>query len=97
MLAVLFILLIGTFFYHNVEGMTYLDALYFSVITLATVGFGDLSPQTAVGKIFTIGYVLIGVGILTALIANFNRALLEFHQQKKPLKETEGSRGQLDE
>ena len=33
MLALLFILLIGTVFYHNVEGMTYLDALYFSVMT----------------------------------------------------------------
>lgn len=83
MLAVLFILTIGTIFYHNVEGMTYLDALYFSVMTLATVGYGDLSPHTALGKLFSIMYVLVGVGILTALIANFNRALVEYHQKKK--------------
>lgn len=70
-------------FYHNVEGMTYLDALYFSVMTLATVGYGDLSPQTALGKVFTIIYVLIGVGIITAVIANFNRALAEYHKRKK--------------
>lgn len=83
MLAVLFILMIGTVFYHNIEGMTYLDALYFSVMTLATVGYGDLSPHTALGKLFSIVYVLVGVGIITALIANFNRALVEYHQRKK--------------
>lgn len=82
MLAVLFILMIGTVFYHNIEGMTYLDALYFSVMTLATVGYGDLSPHTALGKLFSIVYVLVGVGIITALIANFNRALVEYHQRK---------------
>ncbi|OTO73022.1 MULTISPECIES: potassium channel family protein [unclassified Enterococcus] len=83
MLAVLFILSIGTIFYHNIEGMTYLDALYFSVMTLATVGYGDLSPQTAFGKLFSILYVFVGVGILTALIANFNRALAEYHKKKR--------------
>jgi len=83
MLAVLFILSIGTIFYHNIEGMSYLDALYFSVMTLATVGYGDLSPQTAFGKLFSILYVFVGVGILTALIANFNRALVEYHKKKR--------------
>ena len=65
------------------EEQTYLDALYFSVMTLATVGYGDLAPQTALGKLFTIIYVLIGVGIITGVIANFSRALAEYHKQKK--------------
>ncbi len=50
MLALLFILLIGTVFYHNVEGMTYLDALYFSVMTLATVGYGGFSAPDSFRK-----------------------------------------------
>jgi len=87
MLAVLFILSIGTFFYHGVESMSFLDALYFSVITLATVGFGDLSPHTAVGKIFTIIYVLIGVGIISVIIANFNHAMATYHKEKKSKKQ----------
>ncbi len=43
-----------------------LDALYFSVTTLTTVGLGDFTPQTAVGKAFTIVYVLAGVSVILA-------------------------------
>jgi voltage-gated potassium channel Kch len=60
-------LLIGTITYHYLEGWSLLDALYFSVITLATVGYGDLTPTTPVAKIFTIVYVINGLSILLAL------------------------------
>lgn len=62
------LLAIGAAFYHNVEGWSWLDSLYFSVIALATVGFGDLSPETDLGKLFTIFYVLAGIGILVAFV-----------------------------
>jgi hypothetical protein len=58
----------GTFFYHQIEKWRWLDSLYFSVTTLTTVGFGDLSPHTDIGKIFTIGYVFIGIGTILAFI-----------------------------
>jgi hypothetical protein len=47
------LLVAGTAFYTNVDGWDPPDALYFSVITLATVGYGDLVPRTPTGKIFT--------------------------------------------
>jgi hypothetical protein len=62
------LLAIGGAFYHNVEGWSWLDSFYFSVIALATVGFGDLSPETSAGKLFTIFYVLAGIGILVAFV-----------------------------
>jgi voltage-gated potassium channel len=62
------LIVIGAVFYHNVESWGWLDAFYFTVITLATVGFGDLSPETDVGKLFTIFYVLAGIGILVAFV-----------------------------
>jgi hypothetical protein len=60
-------LLIGMIVYHRLEGWSYLDALYFCVISLATVGYGDLTPTTDIAKLFTIVYVVNGVVILLSL------------------------------
>jgi len=60
-------LLVGTLFYHWVEGWSYLDALYFCVVSLATVGYGDLTPTTPIGRMFTIVYLINGIVILLAL------------------------------
>jgi voltage-gated potassium channel Kch len=62
--TVLITLGIGTVFYHYVEGFSWVDAYYFSVVTLATVGYGDLAPRTSIGKIFTTIYIFAGVGII---------------------------------
>jgi hypothetical protein len=61
------VLLIGTFAYHWLEGWSYLDSLYFCVISLATVGYGDLVPTTPIAKIFTMLYIVNGIGVLLAL------------------------------
>jgi hypothetical protein len=61
-------LLVGAVFYHIVEKFNWLDAFYFCTITLATVGYGDITPHTHLGKLFTIFYVLWGVGILATFI-----------------------------
>jgi hypothetical protein len=43
-------LVLGTLVYHWFEGWSYLDSLYFCVISLATVGYGDLTPTTPLAK-----------------------------------------------
>lgn len=68
LILVIIILTSGMFFYHHFEGWRFLDALYFSVTTLTTVGYGDFSPQTDVGKIFTIIYIFLGIGIILGFI-----------------------------
>lgn len=58
----------GTFFYHSVEDWRWLDAFYFSVVTLTTIGYGDFAPQTDAGKLFTVIYMLVGLAAFTAFI-----------------------------
>jgi voltage-gated potassium channel len=68
LLVLVGLLVSGTIFYSTVEGWGLLDALYFSVTTLATVGYGDLHPTTPLSKVFTIVYIVLGVGVFVAFI-----------------------------
>lgn len=55
----------GTLGYRLIEGWSLFDALYMTVITLATVGYGETHPLSPAGRLFTIGLIIVGVGILT--------------------------------
>jgi hypothetical protein len=65
--------LIGTLVYRWLEGWSVVDALYFSVVTLATVGFGDLHPTTDAAKLFTVVYILSGLGVIAAFISELTK------------------------
>ena len=72
----------GTLFYARVEHWRILDALYFTIITLTTVGYGDLAPKTDAGKIFTMVYIFVGISLISGFII-----LLGEHSRKvKPLR-----------
>jgi voltage-gated potassium channel len=64
------LLLTGTIFYWRFEDWTIIQSLYFSVVTLTTVGYGDFAPTTAGAQIFTIFYILTGIGVFVALLAS---------------------------
>ena len=86
--VVLFVLLLvsGTLFYHNVEGWRYLDSVYFSVVTVTTLGYGDLSPKTDAGKIFTMIFAFSGIGIAFYFFSLVGRYFL-IKQRKQILKD----------
>ncbi|MDX5402293.1 MAG: potassium channel family protein [Rhodobacterales bacterium] len=63
------LIVVATVFYRLVEQWAWIDALYFAVVTIATVGYGDLVPQTVLGKLFTIIYILMGIGLFVAFAA----------------------------
>jgi len=67
--VVVLLLISGAYIYRRLEGWSYLDALYFTVITLTTVGYGDLTPKSELGKIFSMLYILLGLGVLGSMIA----------------------------
>lgn len=81
--TVVVVLVIGVTFYHFVEDLRWVDSLYFCVMTLTTVGYGDLTPQTDAGKMFTVGYVLVGIGILGAFANNLLRTGLSMRWLKQ--------------
>lgn len=71
------LIFIATFVYYFVEGWSLLDSVYFSVMTISTVGYGDITPVTAFGKIFTILYVLCGLGVFVAAATAIAESLLK--------------------
>jgi voltage-gated potassium channel len=73
LVAAISMIVLGTLVYVWLEGWSPIDALYFSVVTLATVGFGDLHPTTDAAKLFTVLYILSGLGILGAFISELGK------------------------
>jgi voltage-gated potassium channel len=67
----------GTLFYWRFEDWTIIEALYFCVVTLTTVGYGDLAPTSAGTQIFTIVYILTGFGVLVALLTSVAEKYIE--------------------
>lgn len=65
------VLLIGTAGYVVLEGWSAFDALYMTVITLATIGYQEVRPLTVPGRVFTIGLVVVGVSTTAILAASF--------------------------
>jgi voltage-gated potassium channel Kch len=62
------LIVIGAVAYRLLEGWSWVDSIYFSVIAVTTVGFGDITPSTDASKIFTVIYVLTGISIITAYL-----------------------------
>jgi voltage-gated potassium channel len=77
------LMVIGTIFYVIVEGWSLLDSLYFAVIAASTVGFGDFTPQTDLGKGFTIIYVLTGVGLLVMILGRIATGMVEHRLERQ--------------
>src|SRR5678815_882759 len=64
LMAVLAAIVFGTIVFHLIEGWSILDSLYVTVQTVTTVGFGDLTPRTALGRFFATVFMILGVGIV---------------------------------
>ncbi|MBW1708376.1 MAG: potassium channel protein [Deltaproteobacteria bacterium] len=73
----LLILLCGTIGYTLIEGWPPLDALYMTIITVATIGYGEIRPLSPLGRVFTIFIILFGVGNVAYLVGQLTRTMVE--------------------
>jgi voltage-gated potassium channel len=64
------VVIIGTFGMMAIEHLSFVDALYFTIVTIATVGYGDVTPATTGGKIFCIFLIIFGIGSFVTLLTN---------------------------
>lgn len=77
--ALVVMILSGTVFYSAVEQWSIVDSVYFCVMTLSTVGYGDLHPTSSTSKIFTIVYFVVGAGIFVNFITKLAAQRLHYH------------------
>lgn len=64
--SVSILLVAGTLVFHAIENWTWAQGFYFSVATMATVGYGDLTPSTDFSRVVTAIYILVGASVAVA-------------------------------
>ncbi|MGB1288807.1 MAG: potassium channel family protein [Aggregatilineales bacterium] len=70
LVTMVLLMLGGTLMYMVLEGWNFFDALYMTVITIATVGYGEVRELSDMGRLFTIFLIFMGVGAATTAISN---------------------------
>jgi voltage-gated potassium channel len=70
------LMVFGTIGFSLIEGKSIIDSAYFVIVTMATVGYGDVHPVTTGGKIFAVALIIMGVGAFLGVIANITEIML---------------------
>ncbi|RBI83732.1 two pore domain potassium channel family protein [Rhodosalinus halophilus] len=66
----------ATVIFRYLEGWGWIDALFFAVVTISTVGYGDIVPQTPLGRLLTVVYIVLGIGVFVAAATALGDQLL---------------------
>ena len=71
------ILIIGTAGFMMLEKLSFIDALYFTIVTISTVGYGDIHPTNVASKLFGIVLIIIGIGTFLTIVTNVTQILVQ--------------------
>ncbi len=77
--------LVGTLGFVHIEGMHILDALYFSIVTISTVGYGDIHPMSPEGKLLAIVIIITGGGTFFGILASGAETMLSRREKSNRL------------
>ena len=80
------VLVVGTIVFMLVENRSLIDAFYYIIVTMATVGYGDIVPATSAGKIIAILLIVTGVGTFLGVIANATELMLSRREKLARMK-----------
>lgn len=69
---------------------------YFTSASLTTVGFGDRAPQTPWGRVFTIFYILIGLGLIGNCVAEVFNVLLDAYKARVEARAEKKKKNEMD-
>lgn len=82
---------------HDCEAMSTVDALYFAVVTMTTLGFGDITPHTAGGEAFACIFSLVGIAAYLNLVGAVTNSFLKVKEKIKMDRITQEELEQADE
>ena len=80
------VLVFGTIVFMFMENRSFVDAFYYIIVTMATVGYGDIVPTTPAGKIMAIVLIITGVGTFLGVIANATEMMLSRREKQARMK-----------
>ena len=92
--SLILLMVIGTVAYRFLEEWTWIQSFYFSVVTLSTVGYGDLHPTSDASRLFTAFYILGGVTIALSSLAVIGTSYLK-KREKRILRRVEEKKDSL--
>lgn len=69
--------------FSKAEGITYVNGIYYMVVTTLTIGFGDITPHTAVMKVFTFPFAVIGLTLLAVVVTSIVKLLSDRARRRK--------------